>query len=150
VSKVAELATIFVAVYVRSGGRLLFVRKRREKLWGPPAGRQRIGEGILDAAIRETKEESGMLIRLINIIGIYDVLGEDQLRVGFAFRAEVDSGELGPEDLEIERAAFLKDIEIDRFKMEGQIYKPKHTLRSLEDERSGRSYPLDIIREVVP
>jgi 8-oxo-dGTP diphosphatase len=149
VSKVAELATIFVAVYVRSGGRLLFVRKRREKLWGPPAGRQRIGEGILDAAIRETKEESGMLIRLIDVIGIYDVVEDDQQRIGFAFRAEVDSGKLGPQDPEIEAAAFLKDLQIDRIVLEGGIYKPKTTLRSLEDERAGKSYPLDIIHKVV-
>jgi len=151
VIRVSELATISVAVYVRSSdGRLLFVQKRKDGSWGPPAGRQKIGEGIFGAAKRESKEESGMIVRLLNIIGIYDVIEGDQLRLGIAFRAEVVGGELGPEDPEIERAVFLKDMEIDRFKMEGQIYKPKHTLRSLEDERSGRSYPLDIIREVVP
>jgi 8-oxo-dGTP diphosphatase len=151
VTRVSELATISVAVYVRSlDKRLLFVQKRKSGLWGPPAGRQKVGEGIFDAAVRETKEESGMIVRLLDIIGMNDVIEEDQLRLGIAFRAEMVGGELGPEDPEIEKAAFLKDMEIDRIILKGGIYKPKHTLLILEDERAGRTYPLDIIRKVVP
>ncbi|KGE16814.1 NUDIX hydrolase [Paenibacillus wynnii] len=39
--------------------------------WEPPGGRVEIGESIRDAAIRETKEESGIDIEIINFCGIF-------------------------------------------------------------------------------
>ncbi len=39
--------------------------------WEPPGGRVELGESIRDAAIRETKEESGMDIEIINFCGIF-------------------------------------------------------------------------------
>ncbi|MCL6604604.1 MAG: NUDIX hydrolase [Paenibacillus sp.] len=44
--------------------------------WEPPGGRVEIGESIKDAAIRETKEESGIDIEIIKFCGIFqDVTG---------------------------------------------------------------------------
>lgn len=44
--------------------------------WEPPGGRVEVGEAIRDAAIRETKEESGIDIEIINFCGIFqDVTG---------------------------------------------------------------------------
>lgn len=39
--------------------------------WEPPGGRVEVGESIRDAAIRETKEESGIDIEIINFCGIF-------------------------------------------------------------------------------
>ncbi|MDQ0193272.1 NUDIX hydrolase [Paenibacillus wynnii] len=39
--------------------------------WEPPGGRVEIGESIRDAAIRETKEESGIDIEVIKFCGIF-------------------------------------------------------------------------------
>lgn len=39
--------------------------------WEPPGGRVELGESIRDAAIRETKEESGIDIEIINFCGIF-------------------------------------------------------------------------------
>ena len=39
--------------------------------WEPPGGRVEVGESIREAAIRETKEESGIDIEIINFCGIF-------------------------------------------------------------------------------
>lgn len=61
----------FAMVVVRLGRRFLVVHERKhEQLWYLPAGRVEPGESILEAAIRETLEESGVRVQLESLLRI--------------------------------------------------------------------------------
>ncbi|GAB1643843.1 NUDIX hydrolase [Krasilnikovia sp. MM14-A1259] len=51
--------------------RVLLIRRTDNGLWALPGGAQEFGEYIADAAVRETKEESGIDIEVDGLIGIY-------------------------------------------------------------------------------
>lgn len=50
---------------------VLLVRRRDYPIWDLPGGRVEIGEGLIDAAIRETEEETGYHIKIDKKIGEY-------------------------------------------------------------------------------
>src|SRR6185369_6880300 len=57
------VSTFFVFVIVEHEGRILLVRERKHgQLWYAPAGGLEPGEDIWQAGIRETLEESGVLV----------------------------------------------------------------------------------------
>jgi len=61
----------FALVVVRLGHRFLLVHERKHgQLWYLPAGRLEWGESFLEAARRETLEESGVPIILDGILGV--------------------------------------------------------------------------------
>lgn len=61
----------FVLVVVRDGDRFLLVQENKpEQPWYIPAGRVEPGEGLLEAAGRETLEESGVPVEIDGVIRI--------------------------------------------------------------------------------
>jgi ADP-ribose pyrophosphatase YjhB (NUDIX family) len=52
-------------------GRLLMVHRTDNDLWSIPGGAMDLGESIADAAVRETKEETGLDVEVTGIVGIY-------------------------------------------------------------------------------
>ncbi|WP_033776393.1 NUDIX hydrolase [Salinispora cortesiana] len=63
---------VAVTVFVTdSKGRVLLIRRTDNGLWAIPGGAQDFGEYIAETAVRETKEESGVDIRVAGVVGIY-------------------------------------------------------------------------------
>jgi phosphatase NudJ len=61
----------FALVVVRDGDRFLVVREtKHDQLWYLPAGRAEPGETLAEAAIRETREESGVEAVLEGVLKI--------------------------------------------------------------------------------
>ena len=61
-----------VAVLARDGdGRLLLVQDQESGLWSCPGGIVEPGELPADAAVRETWEESGVLVELAQLAGVF-------------------------------------------------------------------------------
>ena len=61
----------FVFVVVQHEGRFLLVRERKHgQLWYAPAGGLEPGESIRDAAVRETREEAGVLVEPFDVLRI--------------------------------------------------------------------------------
>jgi 8-oxo-dGTP diphosphatase len=81
-------------------GRLLLVQRCDSGVWELPGGHVEVGESALDAALRETAEESGLTVRIIGLVGLYTdpgqvvhgVDGEVRQQFAVVFRAEVDGG----------------------------------------------------------
>lgn len=64
-------SSFFVFVVVEHEGRVLLVRERKHgQLWYAPAGGMEPGESIADAAIRETREEAGVLVEPLGIVRV--------------------------------------------------------------------------------
>jgi 8-oxo-dGTP pyrophosphatase MutT (NUDIX family) len=52
-------------------GRLLLQRRRDTGQWALPMGKMELGETPRQCAIRETREETGVLVRITGILGIF-------------------------------------------------------------------------------
>jgi ADP-ribose pyrophosphatase YjhB (NUDIX family) len=89
---------------VTSDGRLVLLRRGIEPglgSWAQPGGFLEVDETVTEAAVRETFEETGLMVRPGEIVGLYSRL--EAAVVVLAFEAHVLSGEfrLNPEALEI-------------------------------------------------
>ena len=54
-----------------AGGMILLERRRDNGLWSLPGGGIEAGETILQAALREMAEETGLTIRITGFVGVY-------------------------------------------------------------------------------
>jgi 8-oxo-dGTP pyrophosphatase MutT (NUDIX family) len=52
-------------------GRVLLQRRRDTGQWALPMGKMELGETPRQCAIRETREETGVLVRITGILGIF-------------------------------------------------------------------------------
>ena len=52
-------------------GRVLLEKRSDCGLWGLPGGRIEAGESIVETAVREINEETGLSIRITSLLGVY-------------------------------------------------------------------------------
>ncbi|EWM66528.1 MULTISPECIES: NUDIX hydrolase [unclassified Micromonospora] len=63
---------VAVTVFVQDEqGRVLLIQRTDNGLWALPGGAQDFGEYIAETAVRETREETGVEIEVISVVGIY-------------------------------------------------------------------------------
>jgi 8-oxo-dGTP pyrophosphatase MutT (NUDIX family) len=139
---------VTVACVIERDGRFLFVEERDgggALVLNQPAGHWDEGETLLEAAVRETLEESAWDVELTALIGLYDYkpahLGHGFLRIAFAARPlrhhpqrKLDKG--------IERAVWLSREELVAC---AQRHRSPMVLRGVDDWLAGRRLPLDLI-----
>src|SRR6478672_3006536 len=69
--KANSIVPSVTAIVTNDVGELLLVHKTDNNLWALPGGGMDPGESISQAAVRETKEETGMDIEVTGIVGLY-------------------------------------------------------------------------------
>ena len=69
------MANVAVNVAVIHDGKILLTKREDFEVWCMPSGGVEDGESLADAAIRETKEESGVDVELTRLVGVYSRLG---------------------------------------------------------------------------
>jgi ADP-ribose pyrophosphatase YjhB (NUDIX family) len=111
-----------VTVIVTNEAReLLLVHKTDNDLWALPGGGMDVGEYIADAAVRETKEETGMDVEVTSIVGLYTnprhVMayddGEVRQQCSVCFTTRLLGGELTTSSETIE-VRFIPIAQLDR------------------------------------
>src|SRR3954451_9083190 len=59
------------AVVVNDEGEILLIRRSDNDNWALPGGAMDLGESLVDAAVRETLEETGIRVEITGLVGIY-------------------------------------------------------------------------------
>ncbi len=146
---------VTVATIVVRDGRLLCVEERSNNtlVINQPAGHLEPDESLLQAAVRETREETGWIVRPTFFIGTYqwkapvrvgDNEGRHYLRFAFAAEAveEIPNARL---DEGIVRAMWLTPEEL-------QALTPRHrsplVWRTVADYLGGNRHPLSMVEQL--
>jgi ADP-ribose pyrophosphatase YjhB (NUDIX family) len=72
---------IGIGVVIWRGDKVLLVKRKnapRQGEWGLPGGVQKLGESIMEAAVREAREETGLDIAPLGIITALDAITRDK------------------------------------------------------------------------
>ena len=93
-----ETPKLMVDIVIPDGeGRVLLIQRANdpyEGSWALPGGFVDMGETVEDAAVREAKEETGLDVELLRLVGVYSEPDRDprghNVSVAFLARAEGD------------------------------------------------------------
>ncbi|MFV1917055.1 MAG: NUDIX hydrolase [Patescibacteria group bacterium] len=143
--------SVSAAVFIEDDqGRLLLLQqasKSKEHKWGPPAGGMKAHEDPMMAAVRETREEIGVEVELVDLVGIYTVArGDNASGQAYVFRGRVVGGEMAPREGEIANFRFFSTVEIQELIKEGMLYKPEYNIRNVNDWLNGSSYSIEVVK----
>ncbi len=83
-----------VNVAVIHAGKILLTKRDDFETWILPSGAVEEGESVAQAAIRETKEETGLDVELTRLVGIYSRLGNMPGVHAVLFTARPTGGEI--------------------------------------------------------
>jgi 8-oxo-dGTP diphosphatase len=95
------------AIIFDESGRVLLCHRRDMDLWNLPGGGMESGELPTEAAIRETREETGLEVVVERLIGVYGK--KDKNEIVFAFLCQVIGGRLSITDEADECRYFVVD-----------------------------------------
>ncbi|HKY00215.1 MAG TPA: NUDIX hydrolase [Steroidobacteraceae bacterium] len=138
-----------VAAIAEHDGRFLFVQERaaRRIVLNQPAGHLEAGESLLEAVVRETREETGRGFRPESVTGIYlwqGPAGRTVLRVAFAGRiGERENG------WTLDRA-ILRTLWLDRRELAARAaeHRSPLVLTCVDDYLRGVRHPLELLKQV--
>ena len=140
---------ITVATVVARGGALLFVEEegRGGLVLNQPAGHLEPGETLVEAAIRETLEETAWSVRPTHLVGIYQWRAPDGVefvRVGFAAEPLRHHPERAL-DPGLQRALWLSPSQLrgERARLRSPMVEAM-----LDDWLSGARHPLQLARVI--
>jgi len=140
---------VTVACVIVRDGHYLMVEERDKRsgllVLNQPAGHLEPGESLLQAALRETREETGWQVELTGLLGVAlytaDATGDTYFRTTF----------LGQPVVALENAAIDPDIHRVHWLDYGALLAQSARMRSplvlasVERHRRGECYPLDVM-----
>lgn len=141
VAAIVERDDQFLMVEERVGNRMVF---------NQPAGHVERGEQIIDAVVRETLEETAWTFRPTALVGIYFWEQPERNRAFLRFAFSGTVAEHDPSralDRGIERAVWMSH---EQLVIRGGRLRSPMVLRCIEDFKSGRQFPLEILRGLLP
>jgi 8-oxo-dGTP diphosphatase len=71
-----------VGILIRKGEEYLMIKRAAEPdrgLWSVPGGMVEVGETAKEAAIRETEEETGLEVHILETLGVVDKIVKDEV-----------------------------------------------------------------------
>jgi ADP-ribose pyrophosphatase YjhB (NUDIX family) len=71
VAKVTQIRPGVAAIIQDAEGRILLQRRSDNGLWGLPGGSVEIGESVQEAIVREVREETGLTVEVLRLVGVY-------------------------------------------------------------------------------
>jgi 8-oxo-dGTP pyrophosphatase MutT (NUDIX family) len=144
------LPHLTVACIVENNGKLLFVEEfsNGNKVLNQPAGHVEKGETLMQAAIRETFEESACEVQLKNIVGMYSHYSKEK-NIGYyrvCYRTKLIQENKNQElDSDIIQTLWLTPEQAIK---EQSRFRSPFVKNCIEDYLAGNSYPLELITEL--
>lgn len=84
-----ELPLVGVGAIIIEGDRVLLVKRAHPPIqgqWSIPGGVLEVGEMVREAAVREAREETGLIVEPGELLGVYDrILRDPQHRVQYHY-----------------------------------------------------------------
>ena len=138
---------VTVAAVLERDGRFLLVEEETEYgiRFNQPAGHLDWGESLLDAAVRETLEETAYTMRPDSLVGIYlyPTGAGDLAYLRFAFAGEIVGHDPARQlDAGILAAHWLT---VDEIRARQAQHRSPMVLRCIDDWLAGRRYPLQLL-----
>lgn len=138
---------VTVAAVLERDGKFLLVEEETEDgvRYNQPAGHLECREALIDAAVREAREETGYDFLPQYLVGVYSWRNEakDVTYLRFAFGGEITGHDAArPLDDGIIAARWLT---LDEVRATAAQHRSPLILRCIEDWRAGRRYPLDLL-----
>lgn len=143
---------VTVACVVADGDRYLMVEEEVSGriAYNQPAGHLDDFESLQQAAVRETREETGWTVELTHLVGVHQWRSEEHgdVVVRFSFAARPLSHDpQQPLDTGIRRALWLTRREIADL---GPRLRSPMVLMSIDDWLAGQRLPLSIVANLMP
>lgn len=138
---------VVVACVVEREGKFLLVEERIDgkTVLNQPAGHWEAGETLIEAAIRETVEETGWDVQPTGVLGIYHYQPPDLeycfLRIAFVAQARKHHSERALDE-GIERAIWMTR---DELVAQSHRHRSPMLLRCVDDYLAGQRFPLSML-----
>ena len=136
-----------VAALIEKDGRFLMVQESisGKSVFNQPAGHLEDNETLIDAVIRETREETAWLFEPQSVTGIYSwrqhEKGNTFIRVCFAGKG-LFHDPASVLDSDIERTLWMAP---DELRQQPDMLRSPMVLRSIDDYLAGSAYPLGLL-----
>lgn len=138
---------VTVAAVIERDGKFLLVEEETDDgiRFNQPAGHLECGESLLDAVVRETREETRYDFVPRALVGIYNWRHpvKDLTYLRFAFAGEVTGCD--PERELDEGIIAARWLSPDEIRASSERHRSPLILRCVEDWLAGRRYPLDLL-----
>jgi len=140
------------AVVADADGAILLVvetGERKSGRWSLPAGKIEPGESSVVAMQREVREETGVFVEAIDLLGVYHSVGTNEgfFGLNMVFRAEVVQGKPTPSE-EHPEVRFVDRTEIASMLADGVFRSGELMDAVLADLDEERSLPLSTVRTI--
>ena len=148
-TQISRPVVTVAAIIVHNGAFLLVEEETRAGVrLNQPAGHLEAGETLVDAAVRETLEETGYRVMPTALVGVYRWQASETAAtfIRFAFAGDVVAHDPGRTlDKGIMRALWLSH---DELVARSATHRSPLVLRCVDDYRAGSRRPLDHITEL--
>lgn len=147
----AWTAHVTVATVIAKDGKFLFVEEHTagvsHSVFNQPAGHVETGETLIQAAVRETLEETGYEVEIQSLLGIYTYtppMFPDRTYYRFCFLAKDIKHHMdAPLDTDIIRAVWMT---LDELEDSARARSPL-VIKAVKDALLGQQFPLSLIYE---
>lgn len=141
------MRTIVSQVYVKKDDKILMVQENKDSKkgkWNMPAGKLEDNETVIDAAIRETKEETNIDVKINGLIAIQENISQIGQLIILYFFGEYISGEIKFDSNEIANVKWMTKEEIK--KLDKNIIRGGETIDDILSLAEKSIIPLDRIK----